>query len=120
LALESELEQLSVPDDLDPQQVAVHFEDCSSSRNGAQFTPEPQITVLWQPAVRDAFELAAMQTDLRSKRPKIGSPGGLTGLFQRGELVHCQSRSRRGVLRRGIRRRARLADNISKMVFKIH
>src|SRR5207302_4592343 len=85
LRVESSVEQRRFAGDLVPHQIAVHFEACSGSRDGAQFTPEPPIAVLRQPAVRDAFELAAMQTNFRRERPKIGSPGGLTGLLQRGE-----------------------------------
>src|SRR5881392_615282 len=71
LGIESGVEQRRFAGDLVPYQVAVHFEACSGSRDGAQFAPEPQIAVLWQPAVRDAFELCAVQPELRRQRLKV-------------------------------------------------
>jgi hypothetical protein len=120
LRVPTSIEQRCFARDFVPDKITIYRDVLSGARERSQLAPTADILFGWVPAIGDPFELRGVKPDQIRKRNEIGTPGGLSGIFNRSQFRKRKSCRAGGGFGCNIRHRSRFANDVAHMVFQIH
>ena len=118
--VESGVKERRLARDFIPDEIAIHRQPVARCGEHADFPPDAQILLRGQPPIGDGFKFLRIQANQRREFGEIDFHRGFPGFLQDGQFGS-------GYFRRGCRNcggnaahRPRLANNVTRMIFKIH